>query len=406
MNHNDPLLGKQVSDRLARSGVNGVAVVDPWPDKPTGTHTVTVDADHPDAAADEPTSWEPIDLGPYLSGTITQPQPTVGAVRSDGQRFIYPGREHAVLGETESGKTWLALACVAAEIINGNPVVYIHFEESDPGSTIERLRLLGVDAETIATYLKFVAPAKPVRGGWMDTLLQSNPTLVVLDGINEGMSLHGADIMAADGASTFRRRLIMPCLRMGAATLACDHLPKNAEGRGRDAYGSVHKGNAIDGARFVMENAKPFGRGLRGVSYVFVTKDRPGQLRAHGRPTQLPGKTFYGSLIVDDGPTSGPDFLGFYAPRDDDEPKSGDPAADQAAAVLSVIDGLPNNSVASMRLLYAEMRKAGHNLRDGNVRGAVDDLLVAGQLTEIPGKRGARGYKSLTESGSADRTRQ
>ena len=263
---------------------------------------------------DGPTTWEPVNLGPYLRGEIDRPEPTIGAPRSDGQRFIYHGREHALLGETESGKTWLALACVAAEIVNGNRVVYLHYEESDPGSTIERLRLLGVPPSTIVEHLHFVAPARPVRADWLDVLLDPAPVLVVHDGINEAMSLHGADIMAADGASTFRRRLIMPCLRAGAATLACDHLPKNIEGRGRDAYGSVHKGNAIDGARFVIENTRPFGRGLRGASHVFVTKDRPGQLRAQGKPSKLPGKTFFGTLVVDDSPAAGSiSGLGFGA---------------------------------------------------------------------------------------------
>jgi len=107
----------------------------PWPDG-----TPADDAEHQDAT--EPTTWEPIDLAPFLSGEIRQPRPTIGAVRTDGQRFMYPGREHAVLGETESGKTWLALACVAAELAAGHRVLYVHYEESDPASTIERLRLL------------------------------------------------------------------------------------------------------------------------------------------------------------------------------------------------------------------------------------------------------------------------
>ena len=348
---------------------------------------------------DGPTTWEPVNLGPYLRGEIDRPEPTIGASRSDGQRFIYPGREHALLGETESGKTWLALACVAAEIVNGNRVVYLHYEESDPGSTIERLRLLGVPPSTIVEHLHFVAPARPVRADWLDVLLDPAPVLVVHDGINEAMSLHGADIMAADGASTFRRRLIMPCLRAGAATLACDHLPKNIEGRGRDAYGSVHKGNAIDGARFVIENTKPFGRGLRGASHVFVTKDRPGQLRAHGKPSKLPGKTFFGTLVVDDSPTAGADFFGFLAPKDDDVvPAASDTAAGLTELVYATIAAQRNGTVATSRTLLALLRQLGHGQRDTAVRDALDDLVVAGRVVEIPGKRGARGYQAVPEA--------
>ena len=381
MSTDDVIHGQKIATSGKYNGTTFAADWEPPDDEPQ---------DEPEA-----TTWEPFDLGPYLRGETQQPEPTIGLRRTDGRLFVYAGREHSVLGETESGKTWFALACVAAEIVNGYRVVYIHYEESDPGSTIARLLLLGVAAADIAANLLFVAPSRPARAGWLNELLEVAPRLVVHDGINEAMSLHGADIMAADGASSFRRRLVMPCLRAGAATLACDHLPKNVEGRGRDAYGSVHKGNAIDGARFVIENTKPFGRGLRGVSNVFVTKDRPGQLRAHGKPTNLPGKTFVGTLAVDASITAGADFLAFYAPRDDDDAPSGDTAADTADAVYAVVEALPDHSVGSMRFLYAEMRKAGHTFRDGIVRSAVDDLLVENRLVEVLGKRGARGYKTV-----------
>jgi hypothetical protein len=133
----------------------------------------------------EPSTWEPVDLTLWLSGTIALPEPTLGLSRSDGLRLLYPGREHAVLGETESGKTWFALACVAAELSVGNIVVYIHYEEGNPASTIERLRLLDVDPALINSRLRFVAPSRPVRIEWVEPLLTPEPVLVVHDGVNE-----------------------------------------------------------------------------------------------------------------------------------------------------------------------------------------------------------------------------
>jgi hypothetical protein len=315
--------------------------------------------------------------------------------------LLYPRREHAVLGETESGKTWLALGCAAAELTAGHHVVYIHYEESDPGSTIEKLRLLSVADSLIRERFRFVAPIRPAQAGWLEAVLDPVPTVVVHDGVNEAMSLHGADIMAADGAAAFRRRLILPCTRAGAATLACDHMPMVRDGARRDAYGSVHKGNALDGARILLENTEPFGRGMRGVSHVFVTKDRPGHLRAHGRPTKTPGKTFMGTLIVDDA-TAGPDFMmRLFAPREGDD-NGNDPSDKQSVTsaelgdiVHEVITGLPDQTAPSMRKLCAEMRAAGQAFREHSIRMAVDDLLVAGRLTEVPGKRGATGYRAV-----------
>jgi hypothetical protein len=371
---------------------------EPPPDQPPDNQAGTTSAssgrgDDTDAF----TTWEPVDLGPWLRGEIHQPQPCVGVHRSDGLQLVYPGREHAVLGETESGKTWFALACVAAELALSHHVVYIHYEEGDPASTIERLRLLNIDPALIATRLRFIAPAKAARTEWVAGLLHPAPTLVVHDGINEAMSLHGADIMAADGAATFRRRLVTPFLRAGAASIACDHFPKDRDGRGRDAYGSVHKGNALDGARIVLENTAPFGRRMRGASYVFVTKDRPGQLRAHGRPSKLPGKTFIGTFVVDDSQMFDPDFsTRFFAPKDDDQPADNDPAAELADTVHDLIAALPDHTVTSSRLLFAEIRRAGHQIRDDTVRDAVADLVVAGRLTEVTGSRGARGYRAVS----------
>jgi RecA-family ATPase len=214
--------------------------------------------------------------------------------------LLYPGKEHAVIGEMESGKSWLALACVAAEITKGNRVVYVHFEEADPTDTVERLQALGVPDVVILDLFTFVGPNEPVDPYALGALLDPGPSLVVLDGVNEAMSMHGQGIRDEDGVAAFRRRLVKPCTAVGAAVLACDHVVKDRERRGRDPLGSVHKGNGLTGSLILLENVAPFGRSARGCSHLFVTKDRPGHLRRHGRPSRLPGKTFIGTLVVDD----------------------------------------------------------------------------------------------------------
>jgi hypothetical protein len=245
-------------------------------------------------------SWQPLDLGPVLRGEHKRASPTLGVARSDGLRLIYPGKEHSVIGEMESGKSWFCLACCAAELVESNPVLYVHFEESDPTDTVERLLLLGVPDGAILDLFRFVAPDEPVTPEWLAALLDPAPVLVVLDGQNEGMSLHGQGIRDEDGAAAFRRRLVKPCTAVGAAVLACDHVVKDREARGRHALGSVHKGNGLTGALILLENAEAFGRGQRGRSHVYITKDRPGALRRHGRAEKSPGKTFMGELVVDD----------------------------------------------------------------------------------------------------------
>lgn len=347
--------------------------------------------------ADERTSWEPIDLGPFLRGEVVLPQPTVGVYRCDGQQFLYPGREHSVLGGTEAGKTWLALMCCAAELQRCNSVVYVHFEESDPASTIERLRLLGVDDAAMTDRLRFAAPACGVRPGWLLPLLNSRPSLVILDGINEAIMLHGHKV-DIDGWSVFRQSVIVPFKVAGAAVLGCDHLPIAADESRRDAYGTGHKGNVLDGARLMLVNKEPFGRQMRGRSQVFITKDRPGQLRSEGIPSKTPGVTFVGTLVVDDSQSTGPDFIAkLFAPKADEVPRVS-ASDDLKAVIIEVISGMPARRVSTKRGLLAALRNAGHQFRTQTVIDALDDLVDSGVLGEVPGPRHSTGLEVRTVS--------
>lgn len=373
---------------------NGTETQNPPPTDDTETQDRPPAGEQPGDPRRDGVSWEPQDLGRFIAGGFECPQPTIGIVRSDGH-------EHAFVGETESGKTWLALACVAAEILAGGAVLYIHYEEADPSSTIERLHLLGVDDDRMKRHMRFIAPYEAPRSEWIGRLLDPPPTMVVHDGVNEAMSLMGANTDKVDGASEFRRRLVTPFLRAGAASIACDHVAKDRESRGRDAYGSVHKGNALDGARIALETVKPFGRGLRGVSHVYVTKDRPGQLRVHGTPDdKTPGKTYIGTLVADDEDVFTPFSLMLYAPKPPDPADDGDDDdhLDLADNVYQVIFAQPDHTVGSLRKLYAQMRAAGYQSRESDTRRAVEDLVVQGRLVELRGKNKAEGYQAVSSA--------
>lgn len=341
-----------------------------------------------------PTTWEPVDLGPYLRGEIQPITPDVGACRTDGKRMLYPGLEHAVIAHTGAGKTWFALACAVPELLNGNTVAYLHFEESTPASTVERLKRIGIDDEMIQQQVLFVAPSKPARAQWLLPLTAARPSLAIIDGVNEAMVLHGQKI-DLEGWSTVRRRIVVPFKEIGAAVLECDHLPLSADPLRGDAYGTVHKGNVIDGARFALVRKKRFGRGRRGVAHLYATKDRPGFLGADAADDD--GDNIYlGTMVVDDSPQAGPDFLTLYAPKrtpDEDLGHVRGPAGELGDKVFDVIAALPDQSVKSTDLLYAAVRAGGHQYMDKAIRDAAADLAFAGRLVEVVGKRGAKGYR-------------
>jgi hypothetical protein len=336
-----------------------------------------------------PESWRPVDLGPILAGTHVRPEPDIGLARADGLRLLYPGKEHTVIGEHESGKSWVAAASVAAELTKGQYVLYVHFEESDPSDTVDRLRDLGVPDEVIRARFRFVGPSEPVTPEALAALLVPVPSLVVLDGVNEAMSLHRFGILDVDGAAAYRRVLVKPCTATGAVVLSADHVVKDRDKRFRDPLGSIHKGNGLTGSLILLENVEPFGRGQKGASHVFVTKDRPGYLRRHGRPGKLPGKTYMGTLTLDDTRQHHqyPD-LTFLAPREPDaatvEPVTQAEADD--AAVLAAVNKLKEaGRQATMRAV-----EANAGISKGRTGGATERLVLRGALTEASGPRNAR----------------
>lgn len=374
---------------------------DPYADVPPPDELPGHDQDD-----DDHDSWVPVDLGPYLRGEITRSEPSIGLGRRDGLQMIYGGKEHALIGPTESGKSWFAIGSTMVELMAGNRVVYVHFEEADPGDTIDRLLSLGITGAQMLGGLAFVGPDQRVTKERMACLLDPAPALVVLDGVNEALSLHrwgGGGDGDNDGIAQFRRSLVKPCTKVGAATLACDHVSGNPEGRGLKAIGSVHKINALSGSLIALENVEPFGRGQRGRSHVFVQKDRPGMLRRHGRarPDQ-PGKAYMGELVVDDTQSRSPDlFLAFFGPKGDqaeDEAVAGTPTV--ADDVYTVLAAAPDGKVGTVTDLRARMRAAGHKVKNTTLGEALADLTVEGRVEEFEGKRRAVGYRAV--SGSHD----
>lgn len=345
-------------------------------------------ADPADDAEEDVDTWEPIDLGPYVRGEIERPEPTIGMERADGLTLIYPGKEHAIIGEMESGKSWFSLASCAAEVTQGHHVIYIHFEESDPSDTVDRLLDMGVPGDRIVELLHFVGPAQPAGAAQRRRLLALEPTLVILDGVNEGMALHKQEIREENGAAEFRRVMVKPFTRIGAAVLNCDHVVKDREARDRYGLGSIHKGNALSGSLISLENVDPFGRGIRGASNLYITKDRPGFLRQSGQGTKLPGKTFMGVLVVDDTREHANRIVvNFFAPSE--QPEMDDSISVEEVEEQRVMDAIIALMARQMQPSFRHVR-AEARLGQTKIQNAISRLVVQGRLREISGERNAR----------------
>ena len=238
----------------------------------------------PDETTPPHSSWRPVDLGPVLDGTYQRPEPTVGH-RDDGKGLFYPGRIHVIAAEAEAGKTWFALAAIAEELTLGNACVYLDFEDDEGGIT-GRLITMGCDRQAIRKRFAYIRPEEPVSGRGRTDLNEVigdlRPTLAVIDGVTEAMTLHGLELKDNSDVAAFGRMLPRWIADRGPAVVALDHVVKDREARGGHAIGGVHKLNGLNGAMYLLENKKPFGIGLTGLSRVLIRKDRPGQLRRHG----------------------------------------------------------------------------------------------------------------------------
>lgn len=244
-------------------------------------------------------SWRGQDLSAFVDGSHKPAMPTVGA-RADGVGVLYPGRMSTVAAESEAGKTWLAMILVLQELNRGNHVLFLDFEDEAAG-VVGRLLPMGANVDDVLERFHYVRPEEPLGVADMVDLaevLALGPTLAVVDGVTEGMALHGLNINDNKDVAVFGRKVLRPLQDAGPAVVTLDHVVKSADNRGRYAIGGVHKLNGLNGVMYLMENIRPFGIGVKGRSRIRIAKDRPGQLRKEALPHES-GLFWFADLVVD-----------------------------------------------------------------------------------------------------------
>ncbi|MFF5004107.1 hypothetical protein ACFY3G_14830 [Streptomyces phaeochromogenes] len=244
--------------------------------------------------------WDDVDLSPVLSGSYKPSLPTVGA-RDDGVGLFYPGRVNGIQGESEAGKSWVALISCLVEINRGNHVFYLDFEDSEEG-VIGRLLLIGGIPEVIAERFHYVrpggAPSPMLLKAFVSRVREFEATLVVVDGVTEAMTMMGLELKENTDIAKFGRMLLRPLADTGAAVVPLDHVVKSSESRGRYSLGGVHKLNAVDGVQYMLEAVRPFGINTEGRSRLRVAKDRPAQVRKNALPGGKSAMHWFADLVI------------------------------------------------------------------------------------------------------------
>ena len=255
--------------------------------KPNLTVVPDLDADHVEKVR-ERSSWYPKPLD--LTGEAEEPEPEFLA-RNDGHRLFYRGKINALLGESESGKTWVALHAVAQSLHLQEKVIYLDSEDSGKG-ILSRLRALGLEDRHFENFT-YANPDQNLtldeRIDLIDALMEIVPELIVVDGVNAAMTLLNLELTSNRDATFFSQQLLKPLALSGACVITIDHVTKSKESRGNYAIGAQAKRADINGAAIMCEVVLPFGRGMSGELTLKVTKDRPGHVRANSKEAKFAG---------------------------------------------------------------------------------------------------------------------
>jgi KaiC/GvpD/RAD55 family RecA-like ATPase len=226
-------------------------------------------------------TWRPLDLSDVLAGSYEPPAADV-LTRSDGAHLLYAGKLNTIVGEPESGKTWLAVVAAHQAITAGRSVAWIDIED-DARTLVGRLRAMAVSADAIRSHLLYVRPHEALGfhgrqqvAAWLSA---HAPSLVVIDSVSELMSLHELD-PKSDIDVVLMHQLARTFATAGAAVVLIDHVTKATEGRGRWATGSERKVSGIDGVALNVHRLAPFAPGKTGRLRLTVGKDRPGGVRS------------------------------------------------------------------------------------------------------------------------------
>ena len=315
----------------------------------------------------------------YTLPVTLDPTPKLPALlaRDDGETLLYEGRLNTVFGQPGTGKTWIAIIAVIANVRSGARVIWWDFEDR-PATLATRLQALGASDLIGSPEIRFVTPdlkddkevladaAHWAKGG-------RRPGLVVID------SCESAGCPAdSNNVAPWYRQCVDPFLKENNTVLLLDHVPKRSEDRPRGGIGSQHKLARVDGAALFV-TGQPWTKKTGGKITLRVHKDRPGDLPATiNKPV----------AIVEGVHADGALTCTITAPFDDDDEDEG--VADN---LLVEIAKAGADGVTGSRGIRELMTGKGTK-----IDAALDDLIAAGLVARS--KKGRAHVYSVTEAGS------
>lgn len=256
----------------------------------------TLPPEERDPLSERVSTWQHVDLEPYLAGEVRAPEPTV-LRREDGKGLFYEGRVNSLYGRSEAAKSWVATIACLQEMAAGERVLYLDLED-EPTFTIKRLQYLGAGTDDIRLQFTYIRPEDPhmdmQRNRWGSAepsdagrtnaevfaveLDRIDPSLIIVDGMTVLYGLHGLDsndAASTDVITTWLKRL---CRNGRSTVIVIDHTGKGA-GRGASPIGAHHKIAMVQGTAIQVHPIDQPMPGELGRVELIIYKDRPGEVR-------------------------------------------------------------------------------------------------------------------------------
>lgn len=202
--------------------------------------------------------------------------------RADGACALYTGRVHFLFGDSEAGKSWVALAACVEVLEQGGKVWYLDSDHNGADELKGRLVAMGVAESVVNDPERLRYTDVEDHDHTLDIVeaaIEWGATLVVVDSLGESLSLGGFNPNVDDDVFRFNRQVLVPMARAGVCVVVVDHQAKNAESRAHGATGATAKRRSADGTMLEVARVREFAPGKGGASRLRVFKDRPGGVR-------------------------------------------------------------------------------------------------------------------------------
>jgi AAA domain len=222
-------------------------------------------------------TWRPLDLRELLrKGAAQRAVPDTLIAEDTGECMSYLNATTWIWGQPGHGKTILVLVWAAQQVRAGRHVVWLDFEGQE-GEILARLTgMLGCGEDEVVEYFHLIQPDEPFGKEAQREyrkLLALGPSLVVIDPVNNLISLMGGKHNDVDATQQVNRQFLRPARKCGAAAAVVDHVPKDG-GEGWPLNSGHKKAVTIVGISVLQ--MKAFTATQPGYSRLTCYKDRRG----------------------------------------------------------------------------------------------------------------------------------